>query len=84
MEYKWEKIAAQAIMPHIVDLNDETISKFEIIGVAIANTHTAEACFLPLLKPDGSVYAADCYKDVKGDIENIYGNSVDMLFKDKK
>ena len=84
MEYKWEKIAAQGIMPHIIDLNDETMSKFEIIGVAVANTHTAEACFLPVMKPDGSVYAADCYKDVKGDVERIYNNSVDMMFKDKK
>jgi len=84
MEYEWEKIAAQGIMPHIIDVNDETMSKFEIIGVAVANTHTAEACFLPVMKPDGSVYAADCYKDVKGDVERIYNNSVDMMFKDKK
>jgi hypothetical protein len=84
MEYKWEKIAAQGIMPHIIDLNDETMSKFEIIGVAVANTHTAEACFLPVMQPDGSSYAADCYEDVRSDVERIYNNSVDMMFKDKK
>ena len=84
MEYKWEKIAAQGIMPHIIDVNDETMSKFEIIGVAVANTHTAEACFLPVMKPDGSIYAADCYGDVRGDVERIYNNSVNLMFKGKK
>jgi hypothetical protein len=83
MEYKWEAQAAEGIMPHIIDLNDEMMGKFEIIGVAIANTHTAEACFVPILQP-GGVYAADCYNDVMGDINRIYGNSVDMLFEEKK
>ena len=84
MEYDWEKYAKKGILPHIIDLNEEIFEKYEIIGVAIANTHTAEACFVPILQPDGSVYAADCFKDVKGDVDSIYDNYVDMLFKGKK
>jgi hypothetical protein len=84
MKYKWEAQAAEGIMPHIIDVNDETMSKFEIIGVAIANTHTAEACFVPILQPDGSVYAADCYQDVKGDAERIYQESVRAMGRDHK
>lgn len=78
MQYDWEKYAKRGIMPHIVDINDEIIGKYKIIGVAVANTETGEACFLPVHKPDGSVYTSDCYKDVLGDVENIYFTSVEM------
>ena len=84
MEYEWEKYAKKGILPHVIDLNEEIFGKYEIIGVAIANTHEAEACFVPILQPDGSIYALDCYNDVKGDVERIYGNSVEMMFKGKK
>jgi prefoldin subunit 5 len=80
MTYDWEQEAVKSVLSEVRQANLELDERFEILGVAVANAETGEACFLPLVPVDGSIFLADCLKDIKGDVDNLYEKSVNEAF----
>lgn len=81
MKYEWEAEIdvdlgvdmVEAIRPH--DFAD----RFEIVGVAIANTETGEAAYFSTIKNDGSVYVADIMHDVAADADDFYRQTIQEM-----
>lgn len=68
MRYDWEDDACSKV--------DADCDDYTVIGVAVANTATGEACFIDMSDAFEGVERADYMQDVKGDVDCSYDDSV--------
>lgn len=71
MRYEWEDDAKSEVFAECGD--------YEVIGVAVANHETGEACFIDMSDMYGGVLRADLLKDVEGDVSYAYGDSLEKM-----
>jgi hypothetical protein len=77
MEYEWEEKATAAIAPKIEAVNGKLPYGFAIMGVAIENEDTGEAFYMPVFEDDKSVLMSDLLKDVLGDVDRLYHETIE-------
>lgn len=80
MKYDWENDAEDAVYPLIEAINKKLPYGFSILGVAIENEQTAEACYMSVYENDGSILLSDLMSDVAGDAAEFY----QMTIKNRK
>ena len=68
MTYDWEDDAKAQV--------DADCGEYEVIGVAVANLETGEACFMDMSDITEGVLRADLLKDVSGDADQAYQNAI--------
>ena len=71
--YEWEDDARAEV--------DAGCGKYDVIGVAVVNQETGEACFLDFSDVYSGVERADYLKDVRYDVDHAYAKSVSNMFE---
>jgi hypothetical protein len=77
MEYEWEEKATAAIAPKTEAVNGNLPYGFAIMGVAVENEDTGEAFYMPVFEDDKSVLMSDLLKDVLGDVDRLYHETIE-------
>ena len=77
--YDWENGISWAFLDKMDEINQEMPDYFgyEVVGIAVACTKTGEAAFITNLPLDGDVIESDYLKDISGDAEMLYHESLD-------
>ena len=75
MRYGWENYAKSKFIEDVKDLNIYNSSKYQIVGVVLANVESVEACYVSLLeKPkciNDEVVNIDILTDACGDLMGL-------------
>jgi hypothetical protein len=75
MRYGWENYAKSKFIEDVRDLNIYNSSKYQIVGVVLANVESVEACYVSLLeKPkciNDEVVNIDILTDACGDLMGL-------------
>lgn len=81
MKYDWEEeidVDLGADMVEVIRPHDFA-DKFEIVGVAIANSETGEGAYFSTIEHDGSVYVAAIMQDVAADADDFYQQTIQEM-----
>lgn len=87
MQYGWENYAKSKYIEDVRDLNIYNGSKYQIVGVVLANVESVEACYVSLLeKPkciNDEVVNIDILTDACGDLMWLQGQASEQCGKKK-
>jgi len=87
MKYGWENYAKSRYIEDVRDLNIYKGSKYQIVGVVLANMESVEACYVSLLeKPkciNDEVMNMDILTDGCGDLSSLHDRTLEQCGKKK-
>lgn len=79
MKYDWEKEICHSVKDGIDLANCNLPDKFVVMGIAVANVETGEACLIheDSFKVKADMCIADNWHDVAGDVEALRSEAFD-------
>ena len=79
MKYDWEKEIGHTVKDNMDTANAYLPNEFVVMGMAIANVETGEACLIHEedFKVKADVCIADYWLDVGGDVEALRSEALD-------